>query len=219
MRYPDVPRAPGVPPVLRTLATLQTTAVLLAADALLLAAAFEGPRWGVFDQGGQLALDAETFVSFDFRKEYRNATFPVEEGGYGTYNKVETPYDARLTVSHGGTEEERVTLLDTVDSLVASLDLYTIITPEATYDQANVVHYDYKRTQRNGATLLIIDLWVDEVRVVAAGQFIAAQDPSGATPVSSGQVQAAPPASRAQVAATPRIQAQDASYRTGTMLA
>ena len=54
-------------------------------------------QWGIFDQSGDPVITADTIVEVGYRREYRISDFPVEEGSFASYNKVQTPYDVRVT--------------------------------------------------------------------------------------------------------------------------
>jgi hypothetical protein len=52
----------------------------------------------------------------------------------------------------------------------------------------NAIHYDYRREQRSGASLLMVDVWFEEVRVTAQSEFTNTQSPEGAADTSGGTV-------------------------------
>ena len=193
-RYPDVPKAPGVPPLQRAFGVVNAIS-LIAADVQLLLNAFAGPRWGIFTTSGKPWLIGDSVVGVDLKRDYRLADYPVEKGGFATYNKVATPYDARLSFTVGGTDADRAGFLALVEQMAGSLDLYSVVMPEFTYPRMNVAHYDLSRTAKTGATLLRVDVWLQEVRTSATSAFTstATQAPSGTSPVDGGNVQPATP--------------------------
>lgn len=203
--YPDVPDAPGVPPVRRQ-ANVQNTVLLVTNLVGRLRRFLLGTRWGIFSEEGIPLLIGDSVKAFDYKKDARLADYPLEKGGFGSYNKVQTPYDARLSFSVGGTEASRAAFLKMCDKLIASLTIVTAVTPEISYPSANVVHYDLRRTSQNGVTLLTVEVWIQEVRQTARTEFTQAGEtasPSGADVQSGGQVQAATP-NPVQEAAAPQ---------------
>lgn len=164
------------------------------------------PSWGIFDQAGipviatspAAAAVADSVVAFDFRREYRISDFPVEAGGFSTYDKIRWPFDARLIFTKGGSLQERQAFLAAIDALIASLALYTVVTPEVYYASATITHYDYTRRAESGATLIVVTVWMREVIPAPAPQFSNTREPSGADPVNGGTVQTQPPTSRQQ---------------------
>lgn len=171
MAFPNVPNLPGVPPLPRaSLAVVPAVIELLAADVFSF---FGGPlfqQWGLFLNGAP-AVVAESVVSFEFKKGSSISSFPVEEGGFESYNKVRRPFDVRLRFSTGGTIADRQDLLDSIDAAVDSLDLMDAVTPEMTYESVNPLHYDYRRSAMQGVGLLIVDVFCEQVRVTATSSF------------------------------------------------
>lgn len=191
--YPDVPFGIGVPAVLRLPgAALPLPVAALVADVLGVFSAFLAPQWGLFssDTGGAV-LVADSVISVDYRSESRISDYPVEQGGFMSYDKVALPYDARIRFVVDSLIT-RSTFLQDVDDLRNSLDLFTVVTPDAIYDNANVVHCDYRRETRNGgASMIVVDVWLEEVRQTGTTQFAknTAQSPGGATRSDGGTVQ------------------------------
>lgn len=187
--FPDVPAVPGVPPLLRdpTQAVGQFVS-LLTQDTVTNYGANLSPQWGLY-QSGIPVIVADTVVSFEFKREWAIADYPVERGGFESYDKVDIPFQPRLQFASGGSEENRQTLLDQISAIAETLQLFDAVTPEIVYPSVCVQHYDYRRTARNGLGLLIIDLWLLEVRVTAGATGSNTKDPSGASPQTDGSVQ------------------------------
>lgn len=191
INYPNVPNVPGVPSVLRV-----PTAVSSATGAVGLLSQvyteFMAARWGVFTSGGARALNPDSFLEINYQNGSTQSTYPVEEGGFQSYNKVETPFDVRVRMAIGGDQISRAAFLTTVESMLKSLDRFTVVTPEKTYSSASLVNYMYRRETRSGASMIIVELWFQEVRVNAQAAYSAAKSPSSADTVDGGVVQAFP---------------------------
>lgn len=190
--YPLVPNAPGVPTLLRNAATIAdvlTGGYLGISDALNNLIGADPVQWGVFDDAGNPIALSDSVISVDYRNGSRISDYPVEQGAFASYNKVANPYDAKVRLACGGTEDSRADFLDALEVATASLNLYTIVTPERTYLNANIESMDYKRESMNGAYMIVVDLYLREIRETATAAFSAAQEPSGADPQSQGQVQ------------------------------
>jgi hypothetical protein len=195
--YPDVPKASGVPPVLRQAASIQNSivnaVVPLASDAILILRYLKGPVWGIFtNDTNQPVIVGDSVLAVEFRAEARISDYPVEQGSFASYNKVWTPYAIKLTFTQGGSNDDRQSFLNAVDLACKSTDLYRVATPELSYRDANVTHYDYRRSARDGATLLTVDVWLEEVRQTATSTLSNTKDPSGAGRVNDGTIQATP---------------------------
>lgn len=204
---PNVPSAPGVPPLNRV-ANVQNNAALLLADGAQILNLFSEPQWGLFTQdGGPLfpgfsatpvinALAsgvglANTSVGEEaYRREYRISTAPQEQGAFLSYNKVQMPFDGRVSYIVTGLAATRGFFLQQLETAAAALDLYTLVMPEMVYPSVNIIHHDFRRSARRGLQMLEIDVWVEEVRVTGTAQFSngTTKAPSGADPFNAGGV-------------------------------
>lgn len=144
----------GIPPAV----------VLLTADAPGLLAAF-GPQWGIFDPSGAPVLVADSVASVEYDREYSVSDYPQERGAFESYNKVQVPFDAKVTLLSSLTRFE---LLNILEPVVASLQLVAVVTPEVSYQSANLLRYALRRTVRGGVTLIEVDVWVKEIRFSVA---------------------------------------------------
>lgn len=189
--FPNIPFVPGVPSLPRNPFGSFPALVLLVRDVLSFFAGFIGPQWGLFSNGFP-AIMANSVVSLDYRQTWTVSTYPVEQGAFESYDKVQTPFDVRIRFTSGGSAADRQALLESIASVAGSLELFDVVTPDAIYLSVNVTHYDYKRAAANGVGLLIVDVWCLQVRVTASASFSNTQAPSGAGQVNDGQVSAVP---------------------------
>lgn len=141
---------------------------------------------------GPNLIDLFSIVDFEYKQDWSVSDYPVEKGGFQSYDKVQLPFDLRMRVAAGGPESNRQALLDRVDEIAGTTDLYNVFTPEEVFSNCNITHFDYKRTATNGVGLIVIDIWLVEVRVTSTAQFSNTQQPSGASPYSVGNVQPKP---------------------------
>lgn len=201
--YPDVPALPGVPPVFRGPGnpageTSRPPSALIRDSA---AATSSASAWGLYKTDGTIALKVDSVFTLEPSREFRISDYPVERGGFASYNKVATPRELRVSVTKGGSNADRNAFLTALDGLVSSLDLLNVVTPDTAFTDVNLVHYDYHRASDNGATLLRVDLQLIEVRQSAKTKFSDSKAPSGADLKNDGPVQTAVPT----VAQTPTI--------------
>jgi hypothetical protein len=185
------PNFPGIPPLINFLFPQAPT--LLTTDTV------DGgnftKRWGVF-KGGQPVISFDAFIGIDYRQGWSISDFPLEQGAFESYDKVQLPFDVRVKFAAGGTLENREALLQSVAAIAKTLDLYDVVTPEVVYTSVNVQHYDYRRTAINGNGLITIELWLLEVRIGASAGLTqigganptdgTAQTTADATPFTSG---------------------------------
>jgi hypothetical protein len=202
MIYPDVPNTPGVPPVNRNSTNQgETTQAKASGDSpAVVSASAATSQWGLFDSSGVNVLNPDSvFALDDFMHEFRLSTFPVEEGSFGTYNKVATPFEGRFIMNKGGSLSDRTTFLETLEKIVADTNLYVLATPELSYPNVNMPRYRLRRRSDAGFQLISVEVSLQEIRVAAAPAFSTTQDPTAKAPVTTGAVQSVTPTG-AQVA-------------------
>lgn len=192
-KYPDVPPAAGVPAIFRDPTAPVFKTILLLADAATILHFFEGPQWGIFSANGAPVAIPDSVISVDFRREWRIADYPVEQGGFQSYDKVSVPYDARVRLSCAGIATPRVLFLAQVDNAAQSLDLFIVATPDGVYTNVNIIHYDYRRAREGGVGIIQVDVWLQQVRSAGATQFTNTKSPTGTADSNSGPVQPTSP--------------------------
>lgn len=190
-QFPDVPFAAGVPPVLRNpLADpAQIVSRLETGDLIGALSDTLRPVWGVFNSYGNPVAIADTVTVLDYRADSRLSSYPQEKGAFGDVNKVQLPYASLVQLVCGRTVADRELFLASIDAVQKATDLFTIVSPEAVYANANIVAYDVRRETRSGAALLKVNLHLEEVRVTGTAQFSNTKNPASADPSNLGQVQ------------------------------
>ena len=220
--FPNIPSLVGVPPLARSDSVPNTARAALGIAQGTLWRIFQvETQWGIFDDSGQPVIDAGAFSgavgaiaeaagvnggavstgSVEVVGEARPADFPVEKGGFASYNKVLLPgqYSVRMIVC--GDESTRAEFLEWMEGAVESTDLFTVVTPEITYDNVTLERYNYARTASGGVSMIVADLVLREIREVSAryakadksGQLGNVSTPDAAMPVDAGNVQPAQP--------------------------
>lgn len=158
--------ANGIPALLKPPPIINKV-LLLVADAKQIVQMFQGPKWGVL-RGSTPIIVPDSIISFGYKNEYQITQAPMEQGSFQSINKVATPYDVRITMTKGGDDATRSDFLNQLIAAVQSTTLYTVLTPEISYINANLINYEYQRTATNGVGLLTVELYLKEVRLVPA---------------------------------------------------
>lgn len=190
-----VPQLPGVPPLASYAPIPSLAATLLSADAPDVFFQAAVPQWGIFQDGFPIVL-SDSVSTMSYKKESALADFPIEEGGFETYDKVALPAEARFRFTSGGDVGNRAALLSSIDAISGDTNLYQIVTPENVYPTSgsggfNITHYDFNRAAQNGLGLLMVDVWCLEVRVSSDNSaFQNTQSPGAAGNQNGGTVAA-----------------------------
>lgn len=190
VEFPNIPNVPGVPLLPRSITVPTVDSLINLAASQILGLIFGLSIWGIYDQNDSPILIFDTFLGIDFKNGSNVPTHPIEEGGFGTYNKVNTPFDCKVTVAVGGDEFLRSQFLETCVTMLNSTDFYSVATPEKTYQNATLQNYAYRREARNGgASMLIVTFWFLEIRSSTMDAAPIPVDASAYDTVSGGQVQ------------------------------
>lgn len=192
--FPSVPNVAGVPPVARAIdgsTPLATDDVEpLTADSADAATTDATPQWGIFDKDGTAAiLAADSVVSLEYSKESSASTFPIEEGAFGSYNKVNAPYTARVRLTKSGSTVDRAQFLSDLEDLRDSTTLVSILMPETAYGNANILRFDIARSAQNGAQMLTVDVQLQEIRQSATATISTTKSPASTGVINNGSVQ------------------------------
>lgn len=196
--FPDVPKVPGVPAVARGILNPGTaTEPKLTQDSITVTAAAKN-QWGVYTKAGAKAVEPDSISAIGYDAEYRVADYPIEEGGFETYDKVALPFQNRVVMTKGGTLEQRRAFLRSIDEIRSDLELYNVVTPEWTFLDVNVVRIGIDRNRENGAGLITVELQLQEVRQNVTASFSKTRDPASSETFNTGSIQ--PKASDANMA-------------------
>lgn len=163
---------------------------LLVEDAISLFTGQASPQWGLY-QGGSPVVTADSVKGFDYRQDWQVADFPIEQGAFQSYDKVQRPFDVRLRFSSSGSATSRQALLDSIAAIAGDTNVYDAVTPDATYQSVNVDHYDYRFVDGKSG-LIIIDAWCVQIMASSPPSSQNTASPSAASPVNGGTVQATP---------------------------
>lgn len=196
--------ANGIPALLSGAANVTNTASLLVSDAANIIGMFAGPQWGIFNQDGSIAIQPDSMISLDFKREWKIPNYPQEQGSFQSYNKVAMPSDTRIRLSKGGPAAVREAFLAQVSAAAASLNLYNVTMPEGTHIlNVNFTSFAISRKSSSGVGMILIDLELEEIRVAPSAAFTNTAAPSGADATNTGTVQPQTPTTAQSAAASP----------------
>jgi hypothetical protein len=154
------------------------------------AAASSNNQWGVFDSTGtSKVLDADSFVAMSYKQSWSVSNFPMENGAFQSYNKVQQPFDVKVTLTKGGKTADLQSFLSSLDALATSFDLYQVQTPAQTYADVTVTGYDYSRSSSKGVSLLTVELSFVQINLAPTQTFTNIATPQGQDAANTGIVQ------------------------------
>ena len=177
------------------------------------------------NKSGNPVLTPDSVLSLEWHGEERVSDYPVQNGQFVSYNKVKVPFDLRMVMTCQGKNVVQDALqsvtqslnqalsniglafgqpmgrdafLRQLDEMLASTDLYDVVTPDKVYQNVNLVAYNHAKKNDEGGTLIIAELMFREVRESGNAQYanpttsvgapIASSSPSAASAVNVGTV-------------------------------
>jgi len=148
-------------------------------------------QWGLyFSNSGQAAITAESVIKLGYSQDWSISDYPLEQGAFESYNKVQEPFKATIRFAQGGTVIDRQAFLNILDTNANALTLYDLVMPDSIYQNVNITNYSFERTANQGLVLIQADVRVEEVRETITTAFTSTQQPQSQDPVQAGTVQA-----------------------------
>lgn len=128
------------------------------------------PGYGIYTKLGTKALSPTSFLGVEYGADASVVSSPIQGGSYSSFNKVKRPPVIRvLFVLEGwsgfaGTLPNltnfsltsRADMLNALDAMVESAATYDIETPDKTYENYDLIRYNYRTSERD-VTLLTVE--------------------------------------------------------------
>jgi hypothetical protein len=97
------------------------------------------------------------------------------------------------TLGFGGATSDLKGFLDTLESIQGDTNLYAIVTPDATYLDANLKGYTYKREMNNGAAMIIatlnfVQIMTAQKNISVAASMIVSPNPFATVPSAQARI-------------------------------
>ena len=161
-------------------------------------------QWGIFDENGNSFTGlGQSFIgaiqsveTLGYNKSTMVSDFPVENGGFASYNKVEMPGLIAVTLSITGGSSDRTQFITEIERAINETSLFTVTTPEIQYLDYTIERYNYIRTSRKNVTMLSVELFMKQIRQVSVfttangNNIVNPTNPSSSSVREGGQVQA-----------------------------
>lgn len=124
------------------------------------------PVWTLQNEGGGTAVDFDVFLGIDFSGDNQVAHEPIEQGGFASYNKQNTPKEISVELACTKMYFNQQPVLENIDKLASGVQKLSLVTPSSEYKNLNIESYSYRRTEDAGAGMLVVELKLIEVREV-----------------------------------------------------
>ena len=150
--------------------------------------------WAIYASGSSsTVIDPDSFVDFEIIGEARASDYPVEQGAFASYNKVQVPREIRIKLACSNDNMRRGDFLQQLEVMKQAVDVYDISTPDLLYESFTLTRYDYTRKATNGVSMIVAELGLEEVRQTGSASFSSSgatqsNSPSAADPQDAGTV-------------------------------
>ena len=128
------------------------------------------PTYGVYLKSGVKALSPTSFLGIEYGADASVVSSPIEKGSYSSFNKVKRPpiirvlftlegwtgYSGSIPTLTNFTLTSRSDMLAALDAMVSDAQVYDIETPDTTYEDYDLVRYNYRTSDRD-VTLLTVE--------------------------------------------------------------
>lgn len=128
------------------------------------------PGYGIYQNSGLRALSPSSFLGIEYGADSSVVSAPIEQGSYSSFNKVKRPPIIRVLFTLEGwtgfsgsipnltnfTLTSRSDMLAALDAMVTDAQVYDIETPDTTYEDYDLVRYNYRTSDRD-VTLLTVE--------------------------------------------------------------
>lgn len=134
----------------------------------------------------------DTWGELTFRKDYQVADYPIEDGAFAAYNKVQRPGSFDFTLIKKGSDLARATWLEAIrQQMVADpVARYHVITPQGIWQSYTISGISHQTRQDRGSNLLYLDLKFSEVPQIMAPSLLGERsvDPLSGPMIEQGRV-------------------------------
>ncbi len=125
------------------------------------------PRdWTLWNERGNIALTFTSFIDIDVRDNGQALSYPIEQGSFANYNKVDSPLEIRATLGFQGTETEFEYAINLLKEYKQKESILDVVTPSIVYENMTLESFSYARKHDSGARMLVIEMSLVEVRQV-----------------------------------------------------
>lgn len=161
--------------------------------------------WGIYEKDLEtIALEFDGFVEFGIDNVSQIAGYRIEDGQFGSYNKVDNPYEIVLTGVKTGTVVEIDAFLWKLDLISNDINLYSVVTKGQIYNNANMLRYSYRRSPESGLNILYITMVFVQIQSTDEVQFnVPTKTQAGQKIVDNGTASTTPLPPQAPIVATP----------------
>lgn len=127
--------------------------------------------WTLLKDDGSEGINFTSLIEIDVRSAGEVCAFPVEEGSFASYNKVEEALSINIVLARSGDKEDQEETLKQLTEFKESTDLLALSMPTAFYDNLSLESFNYSKSYGQGVNYLIAELELKEIREVETASY------------------------------------------------
>lgn len=138
-------------------------------------------RWTIYDSETQKQICYfDSFERFIYLQKNLVVQYPIEQGSFATYNKINNPLNLGVVLTKSGFSINqsldvmgafsKEKFLDDLDVYVNGVKKVDIVTPSKTFLGFSIESANYTNSVEEGADILIVTLEIKEIRELIASQ-------------------------------------------------
>ena len=151
-------------------------------------------------QVGDEVFVPSSWVKHELIAESSISTAPTELGSYTSFNKVMRPaelrvvfalegwmaFDGDMEMPFSSASLSRSRFIEILTNMRKYAYTYTIVTPDASYPNFDLTHFDFQVSEKNGVTLLLVNCFFQKVNSTLESSVSSTSQDSGTTTTNSG---------------------------------
>lgn len=113
--------------------------------------------------GSTQAIIADSCISVGTKKENNVSEFPIQNGGFASYNKVILPMMQKVRLAKTGSSQDINIFITQIEKYANDLTLVNVVTDGYTFQNYTISSWDCSRTSQNGVHLVEVEIGLKQV--------------------------------------------------------
>jgi hypothetical protein len=122
--------------------------------------------WTIMSEDGGSAIAFTSFIGMRVNSDGSASSYPVEEGAFASYNKMQAPIEITVNLGKSGEAYDIESTIQVIEKYKQEATKLSVVTPTMFYESMTLESYSYSHRRDNGARILLVELRLKEVKEV-----------------------------------------------------
>lgn len=146
-------------------------------------------KWDIVDnESKETICSYDTFFGFEFSSSSTLPSYPIQNGSFRNYNKVNNPNNLRVSIAVSGNKSVLKTAIELLSKYNEGTQLVDVVTPFKTFISYNLTNMNYELKSGEAVSRLTIEFDIYEIRQSTVA-FSNVSSPNFSNNVNGGKVQ------------------------------